>query len=184
MLLLPGRALKDAVNYFAPPRMMGEADLEQHFSNPTELALPDAEKAKRAKERENRTEKAALELRYLLDEKEDKVAKQLANDEKRAAMARAHGGRSASSELTPEQQEDDDAEANPDEVVEDYQNPLRARAARAGDRAATREAARDGARPRLGAEGARRHSRLGQKLARARRRLVVRPRRRDAARAA
>ena len=121
VLLLPGRALKDAVNHFAPPRMMGEADLERHFSNPTELALSDAEKEKRAKERAERTEKAALELRYLLDEKEDKLAKQLAQDERREAMERAHGDAGGAPELTPEQQEDDDAEANPDEVVEDFQ---------------------------------------------------------------
>jgi carboxyl-terminal processing protease len=119
VLLLPGRALKDQVNFFAPPRMMGEADLDRHFSNPTELSLSDAEKEKRAKERADRTEKAALELRYLLDEKEDKLARQLANDEKREAMQRGHGD--AEPEFTPEQQEDEEADANPDEVVEDFQ---------------------------------------------------------------
>ena len=31
--LQPGRALKDAVNWFAPPRSMGEADLEHHLTN-------------------------------------------------------------------------------------------------------------------------------------------------------
>jgi carboxyl-terminal processing protease len=166
VLLLPGRALKDAVNYFAPPRMMGEADLERHFSNPTELALSDAEKAKRAKERENRTEKAALELRYLLDEKEDKVAKQLANDEKRAAMAKAHGeiGELGELELTPEQQEDDDAEANPDEVVEDYQIRFAREVlvrATAPQRGKLLETARTLVSERKGEEA----SRLGQKLA-------------------
>jgi carboxyl-terminal processing protease len=115
VLLLPGRALKDAVNYFAPQRMMGEADLERHFSNPAESALSDAERARRAKERADRTEKAALELRYLLDEKEDRVAKALAEDEKRAAMERAH----ESADVTPEQQEDEQAEN--EELVEDYQ---------------------------------------------------------------
>src|SRR5215208_382256 len=78
VLLLPGRALKDAVNYFAPQRMMGEADLDRHFSNPAEAALTELERERRAKERADRTEKAALELRYLLDEKEDKVAKAMA----------------------------------------------------------------------------------------------------------
>ena len=51
VLLLPGRALKDAINFFAPPRSMGEADLERHFTNPGQ-PVAEAEQAKRAKERE------------------------------------------------------------------------------------------------------------------------------------
>jgi carboxyl-terminal processing protease len=122
VLLLPGRALKDAVNYFAPPRMLGEVDLDKHFSNPGDATLSQAELDKRAAERRNRTEKAALELRYLLDEKEDQVAKAMKADEKREAALRAHGEAGVdSAELTPEQQEDEDADANPDELVEDYQ---------------------------------------------------------------
>ncbi len=117
VLLLPGRALKDAVNFFAPPRSLGEVDLDRHLSNPTESALPPAESARRAAERAARTEKAPLELRYLLDEKEDAVAKALKADEKREAAARAH----AAADVSPEQQEDEDVEANPDEVVEDFQ---------------------------------------------------------------
>jgi carboxyl-terminal processing protease len=123
VLLLPGRALKEAVNYFAPPHMLGEVDLDKHFSNPSDAQLSQAEAEKRAKERRDRTEKASLELRYLLDEKEDLVAKAMKADEKRAAAAKARGAGADSSadELTPEQQEDEDAEANPDELVEDYQ---------------------------------------------------------------
>jgi len=117
VLLLPGRALKDAVNFFAPPRTMGEVDLDRHLSNPTESALSPQEAARRAAEREARAEKAALELRYLLDEKEDQVAKAMKADEKREAAARAHGD----ADISPEQQEDEDVEANQDEVVEDYQ---------------------------------------------------------------
>jgi carboxyl-terminal processing protease len=120
VLLLPGRALKDAVNYFAPPRMTGEADLEKHFTNPADASLSQAELDRRAQDRRNRTEKAALELRYLLDEKEDTVAKALKADARREAAARAHG-EAGVEELTPEQQEDEDLDANPDEVVEDYQ---------------------------------------------------------------
>ncbi len=120
VLLLPGRALKEAVNYFAPPRMLGEVDLDKHFSNPGDAQLTQAEADKRAQERRNRTEKAPLELRYLLDEKEDQLAKAMKADEKREAALRAHGEGSLN-ELTPEQQEDEDAEANPDELVEDYQ---------------------------------------------------------------
>jgi carboxyl-terminal processing protease len=120
VLLLPGRALKDAVNCFAPPRSMGEVDLDKHFANPSEATASQAEAQKRAEERRASAEKAALELRYLLDEKEDQLAKAMKADEKREAAARAHG-ESGVDELTPEQQEDEDAEANPDEVKEDYQ---------------------------------------------------------------
>ncbi len=106
VLLLPGRALKEQVNYFAPPRSMGEADLDGHFSNPA--GAPEARK-----ERKKRVEKAPLELRYLLDEKEDDVAKAL----RKEADASPHGDL----ELTPEQQEDEEADADPDKFVEDYQ---------------------------------------------------------------
>jgi len=114
VLLLPGRALKGAVNFFAPPRTTGEADLERHLANPADAALSPQESARRAAERVARREKAPLELRYLLDEKEDQVAKAMKADEKREAAARAH----ADADVTPEQQEDEDVEA--DEVVEDY----------------------------------------------------------------
>ncbi len=120
VLLLPGRVLKGAINYFAPPRTLGEVDLDKHFANPNDTLVSKADAEKRAKERKDRVEKAPLELRYLLDEKEDQVAKAMKADEKRAAAARAHGAANVD-ELTPEQQEDEDAEANPDELVEDYQ---------------------------------------------------------------
>src|SRR6266508_2719404 len=121
VLLLPGRALKEQVNYFAPPRSMGEADLDAHFSNPAGApgapgAAPGAAATTDAKEKKRRVEKAPLELRYLLDEKEDEVAKALKREGKEDAAA-AHAGM----ELTPEQQEDEDAEADPDRFVEDYQ---------------------------------------------------------------
>jgi len=121
VLLLPGRALKEQVNYFAPPRSMGEADLDAHFSNPAGApgapgAAPGAAATMDAKEKKRRVEKAPLELRYLLDEKEDEVAKALKREGKEDAAA-AHAGM----ELTPEQQEDEDAEADPDRFVEDYQ---------------------------------------------------------------
>jgi carboxyl-terminal processing protease len=108
VLLLPGRALKDQVNYFAPPRSMGEADLESHFSNPSSPAAKDVEATRKPR----RVEKAPLELRYLLDEKEDDVAKAL-----RREGASPHGDL----ELTPEQQEDEETDADPDKFVEDYQ---------------------------------------------------------------
>jgi carboxyl-terminal processing protease len=162
VLLLPGRALKDAVNYFAPPRMMGEVDLDKHFSNPADSQLSQAEVERRAAERRNRTEKAPLELRYLLDEKEDLVAKAMKADEKREAAARAHGAAGVE-ELTPEQQEDEDADANPDELVEDYQirfaRDLLARAA-FPQRAPLLEAAKPFVAERRSEEEARLESRL------------------------
>jgi carboxyl-terminal processing protease len=108
VLLLPGRALKEQVNYFAPPRSMGEADLDGHLSNPASKEVAAARK-----EKKRRVEKAALELRYLLDEKEDEVAKALRRD----GSPSPHGDL----ELTPEQQEDEEADADPDRFVEDYQ---------------------------------------------------------------
>jgi len=106
VLLLPGRALPEQVNYFAPPRSMGEADLDGHLSNGGTRRAARAEKRRRV-------EKAPLELRYLLDEKEDDVAKAL----RREDAAAGH----ADLELTPVEQEDEDAEADPDRFVEDYQ---------------------------------------------------------------
>jgi carboxyl-terminal processing protease len=112
VLLQPGRALPDAVNWFAPPRSMGEADLDHHFQNPL-LGGADA----RRDEKRKTAEKPLLELRYLLDEKEDAVAKAL----KKEAREEARAARSEDPELTPAQQEDEEADANPDELVEDYQ---------------------------------------------------------------
>jgi len=161
VLLLPGRALKDAVNYFAPPRSLGEVDLDRHLSNPTESALPLAETARRAAERAARTEKAPLELRYLLDEKEDAVAKALKADEKREAAARAH----SAADVSPEQQEDEEVEANPDEVVEDFQirfaRELLARHPY-GDRPRLLEAARLLVAERAAEEETRLEQKLGQ----------------------
>ena len=161
VLLLPGRALKDAVNYFAPPRSLGEIDLEKHLVNPADAQLTQAELEKRAKERQDRTEKASLELRYLLDEKEDQVAKAMKADEKREAAARAHDLNGE--QLTPEQEEDEDAEANPDELVEDYQirfaHELLARAA-FPDRRRLLEAAKGFVAERRGEEEGRLEARL------------------------
>jgi carboxyl-terminal processing protease len=111
VMLQPGRALPDAVNWFAPPRSMGEADLDHHFQNP----LLGGAEASRVEKRKS-AEKPLLELRYLLDEKEDAVAKALKKEARDEARARAEDP-----ELTPAQQEDEEADANPDELVEDYQ---------------------------------------------------------------
>ncbi len=112
VLLLPGRALKEQVNYFAPPRSMGEADLDGHFSNPA-----DPKRAERAEAKKRRVEKAPLELRYLLDEKEDEVAKALRREAKGPTTTSPHDGL----EISPEQEEDEEAGADPNRFVEDYQ---------------------------------------------------------------
>ncbi len=155
VLLQPGRALPDAVNWFAPPRSMGEADLDHHFKNP--LLGGDA---KRSEERRRVVEKAPLELRYLLDEKEDLVAKALKKEAREEARAR-----SDEPELTPAQLEDEEADANPDELVEDYQirfaKDLLVRAPYP-DRARQLEAARGLVEERRSEEQARLQARLAQ----------------------
>jgi carboxyl-terminal processing protease len=111
VLLLPGRALPEQVNMFAPPRSIGEADLDAHFGNPTGGAA--------APKKARPVEQAALEVRYLLPESEDDVAKRLKREAAGQPSASPHGDM----ELTPEQIEDEEREANPDEFVEDY--PIR-----------------------------------------------------------
>jgi len=101
VLLLPGRAQRDQISFFAPPRAMGEADLDGHFRNPA-----DKESAAAASASRRAAEKPALELRYVLDEKNGKAA------------APGHAG---DLEISAEQAEDEASEANPDEFVEDYQ---------------------------------------------------------------
>jgi carboxyl-terminal processing protease len=156
VLLLPGRALKDAVNYFAPPRTMGEADLERHFGNGMD---PAAEK--RVEERRRRVEKAPLELRFLLDEKEDQVAKAMKAEQKRE---QAQKGQEENGEPPPELEEEE-VDANPDELVEDYQirfaKELLARAPFA-ERAPLLEAARQFVAERRAEEEGRLQARLAQ----------------------
>jgi len=118
VLLLPGRALKEQVNFFAPPRSMGEADLDGHFMNGSAGNGSTGAEVAKADAKKRRVEKAPLELRYLLDEKEDQVAKALKRDLAGDAAA-AH--EEAFEQLTPEQIEDEEAEADPDRLVEDYQ---------------------------------------------------------------
>jgi len=113
VLLVPGRALKEQVNVFAPPRSTREADLEHHFTN-APVAAPAGGESKAAKV--TPAERPSLELHYLLDEKEDEVARALHKEA--AAQAQATSG---STDLTPEEQEDEESEADPDAFVEDYQ---------------------------------------------------------------
>ncbi len=148
--LLPGRALKDQINVFAPPRAMGEADLDRHLSNPGG--------AKAAELKKKRAEKSPFEIRYLLDEKDDAVARAL----KREAARDAHGDDAA---LSAEQQEDEEIDADPDQVKEDYQirfaRELLARAP-FPDRARLLEAAGGLVGERRAEEEKRLEARLGQ----------------------
>jgi carboxyl-terminal processing protease len=155
VMLLPGRALKAQVNVFAPPRTMGEADLDRHLRNPADQAQ---EEAAREAARRKRAEKAPLELKYLLDESEDQVAKALKKEE----GASGHDGL----ELTPEQIEDEEADADPDQVVEDYQirfaRELLTRAPGATTRAKLLDAAKALVAERTAEEEARLEQRLGE----------------------
>jgi carboxyl-terminal processing protease len=99
VLLLPGRVQRDQVTFFAPPRAMGEADLDGHFTN------PGGQKEEAAATPRRTAEKPAVELRYVLEEKNGKGG----------------GAHAADLEITAEQAEDEASEANPDELVEDYQ---------------------------------------------------------------
>lgn len=102
VLLLPGRIQRDQVTHFAPPRAMGEADLDGHFTNPVD------EKAAATAAPRRTVEKPALELRYVLEEKPARGA----------TATNGHGG---DLEISAEQAEDEASEANPDEFVVDYQ---------------------------------------------------------------
>ncbi len=153
VLLVPGRALKEQVNVFAPPRSTREADLEHHLSNGlAERPAPGAAARKKA------VEKPALELHYLLDEQEDEVAKALRKEAEATPPAQA------GLDLTPEEQEDEESEADPDAFVEDYQirfaTELVRSAPQAVDRPRLLEAARGLVSERLADEEERLEQRL------------------------
>jgi carboxyl-terminal processing protease len=74
LLLLPGCSLKDAVSYYAPPRSAA-ADRKGRFAGPGEYRRPFTSPSfPRAGERGTGREKAAAELRYLIDVQEDQDA--------------------------------------------------------------------------------------------------------------
>jgi carboxyl-terminal processing protease len=160
VMLVPGRALKEQVNVFAPPRTMGEADLERHLVNPADAAQ---EEAAREAARKKRREAAPFELRYLLDESEDLVAKALRKEGGPAGASAAAMGHDGL-ELTPEQIEDEEADADPDKVVLDYQvrfaRELVARAPTAVTRAKLLEAVKVLVAERTAEEEARLEKRL------------------------
>ena len=116
--LIPTRVTQDRVDLFAPRRSMGEADLEHHFSNPS-----NAEAAKKREDvvvREHPTES----LKYLKDEPQ-KVAKADPKKDGKDAKATAKGGKNV---LTDSDSGNDNAELDDqldaesqDEVKEDFE---------------------------------------------------------------
>jgi carboxyl-terminal processing protease len=77
--LVPARVTKDRVDVFAPRRSVGEADLESHFSNPSNATA--------AKKRDDvLREKPAEQLRYLKEDskQKDASAKQQLQEEGKA----------------------------------------------------------------------------------------------------
>jgi carboxyl-terminal processing protease len=145
VLLVPGRALKEQVNVFAPPRTTREADLEHHLAN-AGTAKPGDEARKPV------AEKPALELHYLLDEKEDQVARQLRKE--------AAAGLPPSTELTPEEQEDEESDA----FVEDYQIRFATELLRRNPTAFDRPHLLEGARELVAERAVEESARLEKKL--------------------
>ena len=118
--LLPGRVSADRVEFFAPKRQMGEADLEQHFGNP--------ESATVAKKREEvvRKEKPLETFVYLRDAPPGQEAKNKASKGKAAQKGAEEASRELDEELEQElldMAEYEGLDPNTDEIVEDY--PIR-----------------------------------------------------------
>ncbi len=122
--LIPTRVTKDRIDLFAPRKTMGEADLEHHFSNPSN--------AQAVKKREDLVlrEKPSMSLKYLKESEKEKVAKEAAekkeDKQKEAALKDAKGKKPGKNPMTdidetPEELDDQlDAESQ-DEVREDFE---------------------------------------------------------------
>jgi carboxyl-terminal processing protease len=106
--LQPTRISKERIDIFAPRRVMGEADLAQHFGNPSNSAA--------AKKRDDVVvrEKPSESLQYL---KEEKPAKP---DPKMAVVKKGEKDVLTDSETSPELDDQLDAEAI-DEIKEDFE---------------------------------------------------------------
>jgi carboxyl-terminal processing protease len=130
--LIPTRVTKERIDLFAPRKSMGEADLEHHFSNPSN--------AQAVKKREDLVlrEKPSVSLKYLKEASaKEKVAK-VSEDEKKAKEAKTKlevgaakdldkankkGGKNPlldAAEPEPELDDQLDAESQ-DEVREDFE---------------------------------------------------------------
>ncbi|MBL8956313.1 MAG: PDZ domain-containing protein [Myxococcaceae bacterium] len=126
--LIPTRVTKDRIDLFAPRKTMGEADLDHHFSNPSNATA--------VKKREDLVlrEKPSMSLKYLKESEKEKVAKEAAekkeDKQKEAALKDAakdgKGKKPGKNPLTdideaPEELDDQlDAESQ-DEVREDFE---------------------------------------------------------------
>jgi carboxyl-terminal processing protease len=98
--LLPAQITKDHVDYFAPPRLLREADLDKHFANGFQPELA-------SKKVQESPDKPLITLRYL---KEEKVAKKDKEKDK------VHSEESGDPEESEEAEEPDD-----DQISSDYQ---------------------------------------------------------------
>jgi carboxyl-terminal processing protease len=161
LLMVPERALKEQVNVFAPARSLREMDLDHHLLNVGDkndkAGAPGSDPARKPA---LAVERPSLELHYLLDEKDDLVAQKL-----RKEAAAAQGGSPApGNELTPEQQEEEDTDADPESFVKDYRIQFAAELLRRAPNAVTRphllEAARQLVAERSQDEEARLEKRL------------------------
>jgi len=122
--LIPTRVTKDRIDLFAPRKTMGEADLDHHFSNPSNATA--------VKKREDLVlrEKPSMSFKYLKESEKEKVAKEAAekkeDKQKEAALKDAKGKKPGKNPLTdieetPEELDDQlDAESQ-DEVREDFE---------------------------------------------------------------
>ena len=117
--LIPTRVSKDRIDVFAPRKTMGEADLEHHFSNPSN--------AQAAKKRDDVVvrEKPLETLKYLKDEpkKKDEVA-QAPDPKKPAPKTPPKGAKNllTDAESSTEEELDDQLDAeSQDEIKEDFE---------------------------------------------------------------
>jgi carboxyl-terminal processing protease len=101
--LVPSRVTKDRVDVFGPKKLIGEADLDKHFGNPT------SDKAATKREEVVQREKPLEELRFLRDEPPEK------KDEKAKADKRERPDRD------DYEVEEADEEPDTDEIAEDFQ---------------------------------------------------------------
>ncbi len=120
--LIPTRVMKDRIDIFAPRKTMGEADLEHHFSNPSNATA--------VKKRDDLVmhEKPAMSFKYLKESEKDKLAaatdKAAKDKEKeKAAAAKKGGGKVTILDAeAPEEELDDQLDAeSQDEVKEDFE---------------------------------------------------------------
>ncbi len=124
--LIPTRVTKDRIDLFAPRKTMGEADLDHHFSNPSNATA--------VKKREDLVmrEKPSMSFKYLKESEKEKVARENAekkeDKQKEASLKDGKGqnpAKKGKNPLTDAEEAEDlddqlDAESQ-DEVREDFE---------------------------------------------------------------